>query len=50
MRRRNIPRDAVKALKRAAREAYGFQKPRITANRKRYSRPRAKRAWRKDEG
>lgn len=37
------PKDAVKALKKAAREAFGFQRVRITRNGRKYVRSREKR-------
>lgn len=40
--------DSLKALKRAAREEFGFQPTRISSNRKKYARSRENRAWRQD--
>lgn len=38
-------KNAIKALKKAAREDFGFQPTRISANRKKYNRAREKRVW-----
>lgn len=43
MKRKGKPRDPVKALKKAARDAFGFQVTRISENRKKYARSREKR-------
>lgn len=40
--------DTVKALKRAAREEFGFQPTRISSNRKKYVRNRENRDWRQE--
>ena len=48
MKKHDKPKDPVKALKRAAREEFGFQPTRIAANRTKYSRSREKRLWRHD--
>lgn len=38
----------VKALKRAAREEFGFEPTRISSNKTKYSRSREKRQWMQD--
>lgn len=43
------PSDPVKALKRAARDEFGFQPTRISANKAKYSRSREKRVWMNQE-
>lgn len=42
---RHTPSDPVKALKRAARDEFGFEPTRISKNRKKYSRSREKCIW-----
>lgn len=44
----SIYQDSVKALKRAAREEFGFRPTRISSNRKKYTRSRENRDWRQD--
>ena len=41
-------RDLIKALKRAAREEYGFEPTKISSNRRKYSRSREKDAFRRE--
>lgn len=47
--RRHTPSDPVKALKRAARDEFGFEPNRISKNQKKYSRSREKRSWMTEE-
>ena len=39
----------LKALKKAARDDFGFEPPRISKNKKKYSRSREKHSWKTEE-
>lgn len=44
-----IAENFIKTLKRISREEFGFQPTRITVNRKKYDRTRAKREFKRDQ-
>lgn len=46
--RHNQPKNPLKALKRAARDEFGFEPTRISSNKAKYARSREKRSWMKE--
>lgn len=46
--RHNHPKNPIRAMKKAARDEFGFGPTRISKNQKKYSRSREKRSWMRD--